>query len=267
MLRPVLTAALLMAGFPGCLSEPEALSDLTLVWSDEFEGPAGQLPSASNWRFDIGTDWGNGQLEYDTDRPENASLDGAGNLVITARQESFQGQPYTSARITTFRLREQKYGRFEARIRVPERRGVWPAFWMLGADLPTVGWPAAGEIDIMEHFGREPGVIQGSLHGPRYSGGNAITRRYPLPDGARFEDDFHVFAVEWTHDRINWFVDSTLYQSIKRDYVPGEWVFDKPFYLILNLAIGGGPPGAPDGSTVFPQTLVVDWVRVYRAGS
>ena len=264
MPRAALGLTCLLAGLAGCLSGPEPLGDLELAWADEFDGAAGALPSAQNWRFDLGTDWGNAQLEYDTDRPENASLDGQGNLLITARQEAYQGQPYTSARLTTRALREQRYGRFEARIKVPVSRGIWPAFWMLGADFPTVGWPASGEIDIMEHFGREPGSVQGALHGPNYSGGNALYRRYDLPAGGRFDTAFHVFAVEWTPDRINWFVDDSLYQSIKRSYPPGRWVFDKPFFLILNLAVGGGPPGAPDGSTTFPQVMTVDYVRVYR---
>lgn len=264
MPRAAAGLTLLLAILPGCLSEPEPFTNLELVWADEFDGPAGALPSTQNWRFDLGTDWGNGQLEYDTDRPENASLDGAGHLLITARQENYLGQPYTSARLTTRALREQRYGRFEARIQVPVSRGIWPAFWMLGANFPSVGWPASGEIDIMEQFGREPGAIQGAMHGPRYSGANSLYRRYVLPDGARFDAGFHVFAVEWTSERINWFVDDTLYQSIKRSYVPGPWVFDKPFFLILNLAVGGGPPGAPDGSTTFPQVMTVDYVRVYR---
>jgi beta-glucanase (GH16 family) len=269
-----LTAA--MVGFPGCLTQPEPLKNLALVWEDNFDGQAGELPNPANWQFDLGTDWGNGELQCYTDRATNAALDGSGNLVITARQESYsgpargnaarpcQGTSYTSARITTQGLHEQQGGRFEARIKVPTQHGIWPAFWMLGANLPRVGWPKAGEIDILENFGREPGTVQGSLHGPGYSGVNAFTRRYDLPAGERFDADFHVFAVEWSSDRINWFVDSTLYQSIKSSYSPGDWVFDHPFFLILNLAVGGGPPGPPDGSTTFPQTLVVDYVRVYR---
>jgi len=264
MQRHFLLLPAAVAALTGCVSGPEPLKDLTLAWSDEFDGAAGQLPNPSNWKFDLGTDWGNGQLEYDTDRATNASLDGAGHLVITARQESYLGSAYTSARITTEGLHEQEGGRFEARIKIPTSRGIWPAFWMLGANLPRVGWPKAGEIDILENFGREPSTVHGSLHGPGYSGVNAFTRKYDLPAGDRFDADFHTFAVEWTSDRINWFVDGALYQSIKSSYAPGDWVFDHPFYVILNLAVGGGPPGPPDGSTSFPQTMVVDYVRVYR---
>ncbi len=237
--------------------------DWTLDWADDFNGAAGSLPSSANWRFDVGTDWGNAQLEYDTDRAENASLDGQGHLLITARSESYKGRVYTSARITTKGLHEHTRGKFEARMKMPTGRGMWPAFWLLGANFATVGWPATGEIDVMEYRGQEPAIVHGSLHGPGYSGGNAFTRSYTLPAG-RFDQDFHVFSVEWTSSRIDWYVDGVIYQSIKPTYVPGTWVFDHPFYLILNLAVGGNYVGNPDGGTIFPQSLVVDWVKVYR---
>ncbi len=257
--------ALLAAGCYGDLATPPDVQ-WTLAWQDEFDGPAGQLPDAANWRFDLGTDWGNAQLEYDTDRPENASLDGNGHLAIVARQESFQGRSYTSARLTTLGLHDQREGRFEARIRIPTTSGVWPAFWLLGSNCATVGWPTCGEIDIMENFGRDPARIQGALHGPGYSGANSLYRPFILADG-RFDDDFHVFRVDWLADRIVWYVDGQLYQVIKRDYVPGAWVFDHPFYVIINLAVGGGPAGAPGAGTTFPQTMLVDWVKVYSAGA
>lgn len=241
---------------------PEPLDNLTLVWEDTFDGAAGTLPNAANWRFDIGTDWGNGQLEWDTDRPSNASLTGDGKLAITARREDFQGRNYTSARMTTKDLVEMQYGRIEARMKLPTARGIWPAFWMLGNDFPETSWPQVGEIDIMENFGREANAVEGALHGPGYSGGNPIKRRYQLPTGT-FSDDFHTFAVEWTADRISWFVDDVLYQSVTINDVPGEWVFRKPFFMILNVAVGGGNPGPPNGTT-FPQVMLVDWVRVYR---
>jgi len=274
MQRHALLLAAVVVGLPGCMTQHEPFKNLTLVWEDQFDGPPGELPDSSNWQFDLGTDWGNQELQCYTDRASNASLDGAGHLVITARQEVYSGpargnaarpcvnSPYTSARITTQNRRNQREGRFEARIRIPTSSGMWPAFWMLGANLPTVGWPNAGEIDIMENFGRSPGSVQGALHGPGYSGSNSLHRPYDLP-GTSFDADFHTFAVEWSSDRIDWFVDSTLYQSIKPDYVPGNWVFDHDFFLILNLAVGGGPPGPPNG-TVFPQQMVIDWVKVYR---
>ena len=236
----------------------------TLAWSDEFEGPAGELPNPANWAFDIGTDWGNAQLEYDTDRPENVSLDGNGNLAITARQESYQGSAYTSGRIKTQGLFEQTFGRFEARIQLPTGQGIWPAFWMLGNDIDAVGWPECGEIDIMEYRGQEPGIVLGTIHGPGYSASAGVSGRYAL-QGGRFDTDFHVFAIEWTEDGIKWFVDDNHYHTVDRSDPEGRWVFDHPFFILLNVAVGGGFVGSPNESTTFPQTMLVDWVRVYRS--
>ena len=247
----------------GCDDQDEART-WNLVWSDEFEGAAGQLPDPSNWAFDVGTDWGNAQLEYDTDRPENVSLDGNGNLAITARRESYQGSAYTSGRIKTQGLFEQAWGRFEARIQLPVGQGIWPAFWMLGNDIDAVGWPQCGEIDIMEYRGQEPSVLIGTLHGPGYSAGAGITGRYALSN-ARFDTDFHTFAVEWTGDGIEWFVDDIRYHSVPRDGTSGEWVFDHPFFILLNVAVGGGFVGPPNDATTFPQAMLVDWVRVYES--
>ncbi len=235
-----------------------------LVWADEFEGPAGQLPDSTKWNFDIGTDWGNAQLEFDTDRPENASVDGNGNLAITARRESFAGSAFTSARITTKGLLDQAYGRFEARIKMPWGPGIWPAFWLLGSNIDEVGWPQCGEIDIMEYRGQEPNLIHGSVHGPGYSGGAAVTKSYGFPN-ARFDTDFYVFAVEWGEDYIYYFVNDVLYLAITPEDVPGEWVYDHPFHIILNVAVGGNYVGFPTSQTPFPQTMLVDWVRVYSA--
>ncbi len=239
----------------------------TLVWEDEFEGAAGQLPDPQRWTFDIGGHgWGNAQLEYNTDRAENVSLDGNGNLAIVARRESYQGNGYTSGRIKTQGRFEQAYGRFEARIRLPVGAGIWPAFWMLGHDIDAVGWPECGEIDIMEYRGQEPGVIHGSLHGPGHSGGQAVTRRHALPDG-RFDTDFHVFGIEWDSESISWFVDGERYNVVRSGDVSGRWAYDHPFFLLLNVAVGGNFIGPPNDATVFPQTMLVDWVRVYeRAG-
>lgn len=239
-------------------------STWTLVWEDEFEGPAGQLPDSGRWTFDVGGHgWGNAQLEYDTDRAENVSLDGNGNLAIIAREESYQGSAYTSGRIKTQGRFEQAYGRFEARIRLPVGAGIWPAFWMLGHDIDSVGWPECGEIDIMEYLGQEPGVIHGSLHGPGYSGGQAVTRRYTLFDG-RFDTDFHVFGIEWDAESISWFVDGERYNRVNSGDVSGRWAYDHPFFILLNVAVGGNFVGPPDAATAFPQTMLVDWVRVYE---
>jgi beta-glucanase (GH16 family) len=255
--------ALLLAGSSaGCGEAPRAWE---LTWQDEFEGPAGRLPDSTRWRFDIGTDWGNSQLEYDTNRPENVSLDGAGHLAITAREEDYLECKYTSGRINTWGLFEQTRGRFEARIRLPVGQGIWPAFWLLGADFDKVGWPACGEIDIMEYRGQEPSILHGSIHGPGYSGGSAVTGKTELA-GAGLNEGFHVFALEWEPERITWRLDETRYQSLTPEDLPedGRWVFDHPFFVILNVAVGGHFVGAPDPETSFPQIMLVDWVRVYR---
>lgn len=250
--------------FAGCSNTTESEKrEWQLVWQDEFEGPAGQLPDAIRWGYDIGTDWGNAQLEYDTNRPTNVSLDGAGHLAITARKEAYQGQRYTSARINTRGLFEPTYGRFEARMRLPWGQGLWPAFWLLGANIETVGWPACGEIDIMEYRGQQPSTVHGSLHGPGYSAGQAITRRFDLLRD-RFDTDFHIFAVEWGSDYINFYVDDTFYQKVVPSDLKGTWVFNHPFYIILNLAVGGNYVGGPSDATPFPQTMLVDYVRVYK---
>ncbi len=238
--------------------------EMGLIWEDDFEGPAGSLPDPTKWRFDIGTDWGNAQLEYDTDRPENVSLDGQGHLAIIARKENYRGRQYTSGRINTRDLFEHTYGRFEARIRLPIGKGIWPAFWLLGANFDEVGWPDCGEIDIMEYRGQEPNIVLGSLHGPGYSGGNALGDRFRLSQGT-FNDDFHVFAIEWNPSSITWYVDGVAYQTLEtRDLPDGaRWVFDHPFFIILNVAVGGHFVGPPDSTTAFPQTMLVDWIRVY----
>jgi beta-glucanase (GH16 family) len=246
----------------GCSSATDAPSR-TLIWSDEFNGLAGQAPDPSTWRYEVGEDWGNAQLEYTTDRTSNAALDGEGNLVITARQETFRGRSYTSARLSTQGKRSFQYGRIEARMKLPRGRGLWPAFWMLGTDFPTVGWPATGEIDIMEYRGQEPSTVHGTLHGPGYSAGAARTASKTL-NLVRFDNSFHVFAVEWSPNRIEHYVDGQLYHTSTPADVRGTWVFNKPFFLLLNVAVGGNFVGAPDAITTFPQTMVVDWVRVYE---
>ncbi len=244
----------------GC-SDPEA--PLVLAFEDEFEGAAGTRPSAANWGYDIGTDWGNAQLEYDTDRTSNVSLDGNGHLAIVARQESYEGRAYTSARITTKGKQEFQFGRIEARIKLPAGQGIWPAFWMLGGTIDAVGWPQTGEIDIMEYRGQEPRKVLATVHGPGYSGGQGVTRTYELQQ-ARFDDDFHVFSVEWSASKLDFRVDGALFHSVDPGDVNGEWVFTHPFFIILNVAVGGTFVGAPNAQTVFPQTMLVDWVRVYE---
>lgn len=237
-----------------------------LVWEDNFDGNAGDSPDAANWTYDIGrgdNGWGNEELQYYTDRAENVALDGSGHLVITAKRETFGGAAFTSARIKTQGLFEQTYGRIEARIKTPYGPGMWPAFWMLGTNVDIDGWPQCGEIDIMELRGQEPNIIHGTVHGPGYSGGAAVTKSYGL-ENDRFDVDFHVFAVEWGVGYIDFYVDNTLYQRITPDDVTGEWVYDHSFFIILNLAVGGTYVGFPTDGTPFPQTMMVDYVKVYQ---
>ena len=233
-----------------------------LTWSDEFDGPAGSAPNGANWNFETGGGgWGNNELQTYTDSRDNSALDGNGNLVITARQS---GSGYTSARLTTKGKVQPKFGRLEARIQIPRGQGIWPAFWMLGGQFDNVGWPGSGEIDIMENVGYEPHLVHGTLHGPGYSGANGITGQYMHPQGWSFADTFHTFAVDWQPGSITWSVDGVAYQTFTTANTGANpWVFDQPFFFILNVAVGGNWPGNPDGTTQFPQSMVVDYVRVY----
>jgi beta-glucanase (GH16 family) len=241
----------------------------TLIWSDEFDGADGTSPSAGKWALETGGNgWGNNELEYYTSRPQN-SFQKDGNLVITVLEESFTGSDgvtrnYTSARLKTATRFAQAYGRFEARIKVPRGQGIWPAFWMLGDNIDTVGWPASGEIDIMENIGSEPNKVHGSMHGPGYSGATALTAIYTLA-GAAFADDFHVFAVEWEPTMVRFYVDDNLYLTERPGNLPAgtRWVFDHPFFILLNVAVGGNFPGNPDSSSTYPQVMLVDYVHVY----
>jgi beta-glucanase (GH16 family) len=241
-----------------------------LTWSDEFDEPDGSAPDPSKWTFVTGGNgWGNGELEYYTSRPKNAQIED-GNLIITAEKEDYTGSDgvtrnYTSARMQTMGKFAQAFGRFEARIKIPSGQGIWPAFWMLGADMPTAHWPGAGEIDIMENIGREPGTVHGTIHGPGYSGPKAIGSPYSLPSG-RFADDYHVFAIEWEPNRLRFYVDDHLYESRTPADLPTgtKWVYDHPFYILLNCAVGGHWPGDPDDTSTFPQKMLIDYVRVYK---
>jgi beta-glucanase (GH16 family) len=240
----------------------------TLTFSDEFDGPSGAAIDASHWTpVNKGDGFGNNELEFYTNRTDNAHLDGNGSLVIEVRKESYMGRMYTSARLESTGKFEQARGRFETRAKLPYGQGIWPAFWLLGNDISSVSWPNCGEIDIMENVGREPSINHGSLHGPGYSGGNPLSGTYTLPQGQKFKDDFHVFAVEWDDKEIRFYVDDQLYETRAPKDVPsgGRWVYDHPFFMILNVAVGGPFPGSPDATTVFPQQLVVDYIRVYKA--
>lgn len=264
----LMVSGLILFLVPSCDNplDPE-VPNWQLVWQDEFDGTAGQSPDQTKWAFDIGTGdngWGNQELQYYTNRQENISLNGQGNLVITARRESFGGMPFTSARIKSQGLFEQAYGRFEASIKLPYGPGIWPAFWLLGSDIETVGWPNCGEIDIMEARGQQPNLIFGTVHGPGYSGGNSVSKSFGFAN-KRFDVDFHLFAVEWGKDYLRFYVDDVLYQEIKPEDLSGRWVFDKPFFIIINVAVGGNYVGFPTSQTPFPQTMLIDYVRVYKA--
>ena len=237
----------------------------TLVWSDEFNEPAGTAPDPNKWVFDLGAGgFGNQELETYTSGRENSYLDGAGNLVIVAR-ESAPGQ-YTSARLKTLSKFAVKYGRIEARIKLPAGQGLWAAFWMMGVDAVTTGWPQCGEIDIMESLGHEPSTVHATIHGPGYSGADGVTRTYTLPDAQWLAADYHVFATEWSPNTIQFLIDGHVYHTVTPAELPkgAAWVFQHPFFLLLNLAVGGSLPGNPDATTVFPRQMLVDYVRVYQ---
>jgi beta-glucanase (GH16 family) len=242
-----------------------------LTWSDEFSAEDGSAPDAAKWTYDLGGHgWGNNELESYTSRPQNVKIQD-GNLVITAQREKFTGadgiaRDYTSARLKTQDRFTQAYGRFEARIRIPEGQGMWPAFWLLGNDISTVDWPKCGEIDIMENIGREPGIIHGSLHGPSSVAPTSdLTGTILLPVGQSYAGSYHLYAVEWEPGTVRFYVDSNNYATFTQSEWPagGQWTFDHPFFIILNLAVGGNWPGNPDSETRFPQRMLVDYVRVY----
>jgi beta-glucanase (GH16 family) len=234
----------------------------TQVWADDFNGPAGSAPDPSKWIFDRGANnWGNHELEDYTDSRDNVFLDGHGHLVIRAIQTA--PDKYTSGRIKTQGLFEVQYGKIAARIKLPRGQGIWPAFWMLGKDIsdPGVGWPRSGEIDVMENVGKEPNIVHGTVHGPDYSGRKSITSAHTLSGGG-----FHVYGVEWSADSIDFLVDDKPYASVTHRSLPAgaAWVFDQPFFLLLNVAVGGDWPGSPDSTTRFPQSMLVDWVKVWK---
>jgi beta-glucanase (GH16 family) len=252
-------------------ASPAPIAGWKLVWSDEFNGTNGSGVDSSKWAVETGGGgWGNDELEYYTARPENSYLQD-GNLVIKVMEGKYTGadgvsRNYTSARMKTLGRFSQRYGRFEARIKIPRGQGIWPAFWMLGADIEQTPWPKSGEIDIMENIGKEPSIVHGTIHGPGYSGAGGIGSSYSLPGDPQFADDFHVYAVEWRKKSIRFLVDDHMYATHTPKDLPkgAKWVYNHPFFLLLNCAVGGGWPGNPDATTVFPQTMLVDYVRVYE---
>ncbi|MFJ6728902.1 MULTISPECIES: RICIN domain-containing protein [unclassified Streptomyces] len=269
-----LSAGPAQAATPVDRAAPAPAAAAAVTFSDDFNGPAGAAVDGSKWQIETGDNVNNHERQYYTAGNRNAALDGQGNLVITARRENpsnyqcWYGRcEYTSSRLNTSGKFTTTYGRVEARMKIPRGQGMWPAFWMLGSDIGQVGWPNSGEIDIMENVGFEPNTVHGTLHGPGYSGSGGIGAGYSLPGGQAFADAFHTFAVDWSPNRITWSVDGTVYQTrTPADLGGRQWVFNKPFFVILNLAVGGYWPGDPNGSTVFPQALLVDYVRVSDTG-
>lgn len=239
-----------------------------LVWADEFDGSNGSAPDATKWAIQTGGGgWGNNELESYTARPSNAQVSG-GNLIITAIKEDYTGtdgiaRHYTSARLQTKRLFSQQYGRFEARIQVPKGQGMWPAFWMLGSNIDRVGYPACGELDVMEVIGRKPRTVYGTIHAPGYVdagiGGSTLV-------ASDLSLAFHTYGVEWTPNRVTWTLDGKAYFPALRSRLKRgqRWAFDHPFYILLNLAVGGSWPGPPNSGTQFPAQMLIDWIRVYQ---
>lgn len=270
----LLTACLGLGLLTACSDDSPADPAKTprLVWSDEFDGAAGALPDPRRWGFEtFGDGSGNQELQCYTDAPGNTSTNGKGQLVITALRQpehrcvDGRTNDFTSGRITTQGKFTQTYGRLEVRAKVPAGVGTWPAFWALGANKPQVGWPAAGEIDTMEYVGRLPRETSGAVHGPDASG-----QRWYLSRKGQAADDlsvaFHVYSVDWSPDRLVWRLDGKVYGTVTKADVEaagGRWVYDHPFYLLLNLAVGGNLGGEVPPTTPWPQQFTVDYVRVY----
>jgi beta-glucanase (GH16 family) len=248
-----------------------------LGWSDEFDGAAGSGVDAAKWGHDLGDGcgsgncgWGNNEREWYTNAPENVSLDGQGHLQIVARQAPagltcyYGACRYTSGKITTRGKMTAAPGRVEARIKLPAGQGLWPAFWMLGSDFPTVAWPACGELDIMENKGSTSLATSSAIHGPGYSGNTPFQRLSQLPGGG-VTTDFHTYAVEWDAETVQFSVDSTVHYAVSRASIQqyGNPIIGNSFFVILNLAVGGQFDGNPQSDAIFPATMVVDWVRAY----
>ena len=239
-----------------------------LVWSDEFDD---NNLDTDKWSYQIGTGqsegltaWGNNELQYYTDREENVFIED-GKLHITAHRENYNGMRYTSARLRTLNKGDWQYGRVEVRAKMPEGQGIWPAIWMLPTDNSFGTWPKSGEIDIMELVGHEPETIHGTVHyGPDWPQNQQKTTSVTLDEGT-FADEFYTFSIEWKQSEIKWFLDGEHFFTITpNDLSPHNYPFNARFHLLLNLAVGGNWPGNPDETTQFPQTMIVDYVRVYQ---
>lgn len=236
-----------------------------LVFSDDFDGDNGSEIDKTKWVQEVGNNngWGNSELQYYTDGTNNCYQQN-GSLIIKAVKENKEGYTYTSARLKTKGKFDNKYGRIEMRAKLPQGQGIWPAFWMLGSDIDQVNWPDCGEIDIMEYIGRNPDTVYGTVHGPEYYGGNGLQRF--IKTTGDLHNDFHTYALEWDDKALTWFFDDQEYFQLSKEKFPANktWIFDKEYFILMNLAVGGQWPGYPDDTTVFPQTYEIDSVKVYQ---
>jgi len=253
--------ALLALAILASCSDP----DRTLVWSDEFDLPG--KPDITKWNYDIGSNngWGNNELQYCTDSTTNVRVED-GLLIIEARKDSLKGFGYTSTRIISKQKGDWLYGRIEVKAKLPKGLGTWPAIWMLSTDWKYGGWPQSGEIDIMEHVGYDPGVIHGTIHTETYNHMKQTQKEGKITI-ADAESTFHVYAIDWSENKIDFFVDDTLYHTVTRDSkdTSNEWPFDQRFHLIMNIAVGGNWGGAKGiDDSIWPQRMEVDYVRVYQ---
>lgn len=242
---------------------PDNYPGLELVWADEFDADCLNL---ADWTHEQGNSgWGNNELQYYTDRKENSFLQN-GNLIIEAKEESFGSANYTSARLVTLNKQSHAFGRIDIRAILPEGQGIWPALWMLGSDFQTIGWPACGEIDIMELVGHQPSMTKGTAHwGPQGQSSSFSDGEYfNLTGGAKFSDEYHVFSLVWEPNKIEWYVNDNKFFTLTPETVNGNYPFNQDFFFIFNIAVGGNWPGSPNNTTVFPQRMIVDYVRVFQ---
>lgn len=242
---------------------PESYTGYSLVWQDEFNGT--ELNTADWTRETGGHGWGNEELQYHTNRTDNAYLSD-GSLIIEAKKENYNGSGYTSARLITENKQTFAFGRIDIRAILPEGQGIWPALWMLGTNIRDIGWPACGEIDIMELVGHEPSTVHGTAHwGPQNQGYSHYKGEgYQLNGGEKFSEKYHVFSLIWEPNSIKWLVDDNEYFQITPSDVDGNYPFNSDFFFIFNIAVGGRWPGSPDATTQFPQRMYVDYVRVFQ---
>ncbi|MDD4970185.1 MAG: family 16 glycosylhydrolase [Paludibacter sp.] len=240
---------------------PASYQGLNLVWSDEFTG---NTINTSNWGYDTGgSGWGNNELEYYTNSSKNVFVTN-GYLVLEARKEAYGNNNYTSARLLSKDKKTFTYGRIDFRAKLPSGQGIWPALWMLGNNISSKSWPACGEIDIMELLGHEPQKTYGTIHWGAAGGPSThIGGNYSL-NSQTFNDKFHVFSLLWETDKLSFLIDNIPFYTANKSQVNGDYPFDKPFFFILNVAVGGNWPGNPDNTTIFPQRMIVDYVRVFQ---